>query len=165
MVLLTMQFSQAFRSFLPAALSLEPVAIAVENLSGAFLTGPFSQSPWRHAGGVLPDVGPHVVDAMTSVLGPAESARAQSQRGMVRLSLRHAAGGFSHAVLSAHHTGPPRHQLRAYGPTGVLDCDWSIADRIAGGPCVASSPRRCGRARPTPVTSAEAWRSSACSRP
>jgi predicted dehydrogenase len=128
MVLLTMQFSQAFRSFLPAALSLEPAAVAVENLSGAFLAGPFSQSPWRHAGGVLPDVGPHVVDAMTSVLGPAESARAQSHRGIVRLSVRHAAGGFSHAVLSAHHTGTPRHQLRAYGATDVVDCDWSIQD-------------------------------------
>lgn len=128
MVLLTMQFTQAVRQFLPRALALQPVGVAYENISGAFLSGPFSSSPWRHAGGVLPDVGPHVVDLLTTILGAAESAEVQSERGLVRLSLRHVAGGFSHAVLSAHHPGPPSRGLRVYSPAEVVDCDWSVPD-------------------------------------
>jgi predicted dehydrogenase len=127
-VLLTMQFTQPVRAFVPEAIASQPVGVAYENLSGAFLCGPFSQSPWRHEGGVLPDVGPHVVDLMTSILGPAEAAEATSQHGVVRLGVRHVAGGFSHAVLSAHHTGPPVHGLRVYSPSAVLDCDWGVPE-------------------------------------
>lgn len=127
-VLLTMQFSEAIRQFVPQAHALKPVGAAYENLSGAFLSGPFSSSPWRHAGGVLPDVGPHVVDLLTTILGPAEAAQAQSHQGLVRLSLRHVSGGFSHAVLSAHHTGQPVHGFRVYAPSATVEPDWDIPD-------------------------------------
>jgi predicted dehydrogenase len=128
MVLLTMQFTQAIRQFVPQAIALAPVGAAYESISGGFLDGPFSHSPWRHAGGILQDVGPHVVDLLITILGPAATAEAQSDHGLVRLTLRHASGGFSHAVLSAHYTGPPSQGLRVYAPSAVLDCDWSVPD-------------------------------------
>lgn len=124
LVVLSMRFSTAIRRFLPMAAELEPAAASYESLHGAFLDGPFSNSPWRHEGGVLPDIGPHVVDLLTTILGPAKSAAAQAERQIVRLSIRHENGGFSHAVLSAHHTGTPVQSLRAYSPTAVVDCDW-----------------------------------------
>ena len=152
-VLLTMHFSQAIRCFVPEAVAREPVGVAYENISGAFLSGPFSRSRWRHAGGVLPDVGPHVVDLMTSILGPAESAEARSQGGLVRLGVRHVEGGFSHAVLSAHHTGPPVHGLRVYAPSTVMDCDWDVPDPDRWGTVRRefADSVRTGRAHPCDV--------------
>ncbi|MFN2538803.1 MAG: Gfo/Idh/MocA family protein [Mycobacteriales bacterium] len=128
MVLLTYQFTEALRRFLPQARALKPSGAAHENISGGFLAGPFSQSPWRHEGGVLPDVGPHVVDLFTTILGPAVGGEVQTCQGLVRLGLRHESGAFSHAVLSAHHTGAGAHSLRVYAPGGVLDCDWDVPD-------------------------------------
>ncbi len=127
-VLLSLSFSAAVRQF---AASLERVELAgadYENISSAFLAGPFSQSPWRHNGGVVPDVGPHVVDLMMTLLGPVVDARVESAHGLSRLSLTHRDGAFSHAILGAHHTGPGAHRLRAYGPATVQDCDWGVPD-------------------------------------
>ena len=127
-VLLSLSFSAAVRQF---AASLERVKLAgadYKNISSAFLAGPFSQSPWRHNGGVVPDVGPHVVDLMMTLLGPVVDARVESAHGLSRLSLTHRDGAFSHAILGAHHTGPGAHRLRAYGPATVQDCDWGVPD-------------------------------------
>ncbi|NKQ59094.1 Gfo/Idh/MocA family oxidoreductase [Amycolatopsis sp. K13G38] len=38
-------------------------------LSGALLAGVYSGSPWRHDGGALADVGPHVFDLLDAALG------------------------------------------------------------------------------------------------
>ena len=128
MVFLTLRFNSAVRRFLAVAADADPVGASIENLSGGFLAGPFSQSPWRQEGGILPDGGPHVVDVLTAILGPAIAANADARRDVVRLSLRHEGGAFSHAVLSAHHTGPPVQRLRVYSPSAVLDCDWKVED-------------------------------------
>ena len=65
---------------------------------------------------------------LTAILGPAVGAAVDARRDVVRLSLRHEGGAFSHAVLGAHHTGPPVQQLRVYAPSAVLDCDWKVDD-------------------------------------
>jgi predicted dehydrogenase len=128
MVLLTLRFTESVRRFVSAALAAGAVGVAYESLSGGFLAGPFSASPWRKSGGILPDVGPHVVDLMDSLLGPVATATVTAQDGLVRLALHHAGGGFSHAVLGAHHTGPPVRSLRAYAADCVVDCDWTVPD-------------------------------------
>jgi predicted dehydrogenase len=128
MVLLSMRFSAPVRAFLAQVADADPVGAFYAALSGAFLAGPFSQSPWRHEKGVLVDVGPHVVDLMWALLGPVESGTADSHRDVVRLSMRHSGGAMSSAVLSAHHTGPAIRSLKVLTPDGVLEHDWSTPD-------------------------------------
>lgn len=128
LVLLTMHFTRAFNAFLDRCSSQDLVAVSFEGLNGAFLEGPFSQSPWRHHGGVLPDVGPHVVSACTALLGPVVDARAASHAGVVRLELTHESGALSQALLSAHHRGPAVRSLRAVTEDAVLECEWTPPD-------------------------------------
>jgi predicted dehydrogenase len=128
LVLLSMRFSAPVRAFLDEAADADPVGVFYAALSGAFLAGPFSQSPWRHEKGVLVDVGPHVVDLMWALLGPVESGTADSHRDVVRLSMRHSGGAMSSAVLSAHHTGPAIRSLKVLTPGGLLEHDWSTPD-------------------------------------
>ena len=128
MVLLSMRFSAPMRAFLAAARTADPLGASYAALSGAFLSGPFSQSPWRHERGVLVDVGPHVVDLMWALLGPVESGTAETHRDVVRLTLRHAGGAMSSAVLGAHYTGPAVRSLQVLTPGGVLQHDWSTPD-------------------------------------
>ena len=127
-VLLSMRFMTSMRAFLKEAVAADPVGAVYAGLSGAFLSGPFSQSPWRHERGVLVDVGPHVVDLLWCLLGPVESGTADTHRGVVRLSLRHTGGAMSSAVLSAHHTGPAVRSLQVLTADGVLQHDWSTPD-------------------------------------
>ena len=127
-VLLSMRFMTSVRTFLTEATAAAPIGAVYAALSGAFLSGPFSQSPWRHERGVLVDVGPHVVDLMWALLGPIESGTADTHRDVVRLTLRHAGGAMSSAVLSAHHTGPAVRSLQVLTPGGVLEHDWTTPD-------------------------------------
>lgn len=127
-VLLSMQFSAPLRAFLAAATAADPVGAVYAALSGAFLSGPFSQSPWRHERGVLADVGPHVVDLLWTLLGPVERGTAETHRDIVRLTLRHSDGALSSAVLGAHHTGPAVRTLQVLTPGEVLQHDWSTPD-------------------------------------
>lgn len=128
LVLLSMRFSASMQVFLQEARGEDPIGAAYAALSGAFLSGPFSQSPWRHERGVLVDVGPHVVDLMCALLGPVDDGSTDSHRDVVRLTLRHAGGAMSSAVLSAHHTGPAVRSLQVLTPGGVLEHDWSTPD-------------------------------------
>jgi predicted dehydrogenase len=128
LVVLSMRFVNGVRDFVRDAQAMQPSVVVYESMSNAFLEGPFSQSPWRHAGGVLPDVGPHVVDLLTRVLGPVAQASAESSGGFTRLQLTHVEGGLSQALLSAHYRGQPVRDLRAYSDAAELACDWSTAD-------------------------------------
>ncbi|MCW2544581.1 MAG: dehydrogenase [Frankiales bacterium] len=128
MVLLTLRFTEAFRRFLPAAQAISPIRATYTSLSDAFLEGPFSQSPWRHEKGILTDVGPHVVDALSSLLGPVVSAEASTVDQVVWLKLRHEGEGMSQATLSAHYAGPRVNDLAVAGRQGELACDWTVPD-------------------------------------
>lgn len=123
-----MHFMTSMRSFVQEATAADPIGAVYAGLSGAFLSGPFSQSPWRHERGVIVDVGPHVVDLMWSLLGPVESGTAETHRNVVRLNLTHVGGAMSSAVLSAHHTGPAVRSLQVLSASGVLEHDWSTPD-------------------------------------
>jgi predicted dehydrogenase len=127
MVLLTMRFTEAFRRLLPAAQAISPTRVDYTSMSNAFLEGPFSQSPWRHEKGILTDVGPHVVDAMSVLLGPVTAASAEADGKQVILTLQHEQGT-STSTLNAHHTGPRVQDLVVTGATGEVTCDWTVAD-------------------------------------
>ena len=128
LVLLSMRFSAPMRAFLHEARAADPLGAGYVALSGAFLTGPFSQSPWRHERGVLVDVGPHVIDLLWGLLGPVDTGAVDSHRNVVRLTLRHAGGAMSSALLSAHYSGPAVRSLQVLTPDGVLEHDWSRPD-------------------------------------
>jgi predicted dehydrogenase len=127
LVLLTARFSAPVRSFLAEAEAFDAFGAVHENISGGFLEGPFSQSPWRHERGALLDLGPHVLDLLTCALGPVEDIGASATRGFVRLSLRHRSGALSTSTLSAVVPGATAGQrLRLFGPGGVLEADLSV---------------------------------------
>ena len=128
MVLLSMRFSPRIRAFLDSVGEIGPVAAHYESIGAGFLEGPFSNSAWRHEGGILTDVGPHVVDLLSSILGPVVHASADVQGPFVRLALRHESGGFADAFLSATYRGQGRHGLRVYGPTAIAEPDPAIPD-------------------------------------
>jgi predicted dehydrogenase len=128
LVLLSMRFMAPMRAFVEQVAAADPLGVAYASMSGAFLEGPFSQSPWRHERGILVDVGPHVVDLMWQLLGPVDSGTAEEHRGIVRLSLGHTSGALSTSVLSAHYTGPAVRSLQVLTPAGVLEPDWGTPD-------------------------------------
>ncbi|MFB0633141.1 Gfo/Idh/MocA family protein [Streptomyces sp. AB3(2024)] len=88
----------------------------------------YAESPWRKAKGGLWDVGPHALSVLIPVLGEVTSVTAaRGPSDMVQLSLRHASGAASTAVLSL---GAPRAAagvgLELRGVEGVFALpDWS----------------------------------------
>ncbi|GLX42070.1 oxidoreductase [Streptomyces roseochromogenus] len=88
----------------------------------------YADSPWRKAKGGLWDVGPHALSVLIPVLGEVTSVTAaRGPSDLVQLSLRHASGAASTAVLSL---GAPRAAagvgLELRGAEGVFALpDWS----------------------------------------
>jgi predicted dehydrogenase len=121
MVLFTARYDTAVRTFLEEAANFEAFAAVHENLTGAFLAGPFSSSPWRHEQGVLADVGPHAVDLLTAALGPVGSIRAAVGSKLTTITIEHEGGASSTSLLSAHLVGTERRSTRLYSATGELE--------------------------------------------
>lgn len=71
-------------------------------LSGGLLSGPYSESVWRHHDGALADVGPHVVDLLDAALGPITEVVAahQSPEDLWQLVFAHEGGATSSATMS-----------------------------------------------------------------
>lgn len=90
--------------------------------------GAYADSPWRKAKGGLWDVGPHALSVLIPVLGEVTTVTAaRGPSDLVQLSLRHASGAASTAVLSL---GAPRAAagvgLELRGAEGVFALpDWS----------------------------------------
>jgi predicted dehydrogenase len=125
LVVLTGRFAPAVREFLAAASALEATGGRSWFLSGAFLSGPFSRSPWRHERGALLDVGPHALDLITAALGPARVADARvSPGGFVALTLAHDSGAVSQVSLcSTLGLADTRSGAEVFGAHGILDVD------------------------------------------
>src|SRR6059058_4560993 len=108
-----------------AARLADAVGARATFISGAFLGGPFSQSPWRHRHGALLDVGPHVIDLIDAAVGPVAAIESAAEnKGWISLQLRHQNGAVSDVAMSAS-VGMPdsRTDLELYGPTGALTLD------------------------------------------
>ncbi|WP_436493286.1 Gfo/Idh/MocA family protein [Actinokineospora sp. HUAS TT18] len=71
-------------------------------LSGALLGGQYSSSQWRHDGGALADVGPHVFDLLDAALGPVAEvvAARRSEPDLWTVVLGHESGATSTSTLS-----------------------------------------------------------------
>lgn len=93
-------------------------------LSGALLGGKYSGSAWRHAGGALMDVGPHVFDLLDAALGPAVEVVA-AHHGVADLwtvVLAHEGGATSTSSLSMFMpVDPTVTDLSVYGDGGYRE--------------------------------------------
>jgi predicted dehydrogenase len=71
-------------------------------LSGSLLGGEYSRSAWRHEGGALVDVGPHVLDLLDAALGEVNGVLAahRGEPDMWQVVLSHANGATSTATMS-----------------------------------------------------------------
>ena len=95
--------------------------------SGTLLDAKYEQSRWRHDGGALADIGPHVFDLLDAALGPVTSVeQARLDRAVWHVMLGHENGRVSTATLSMHTpTYPAITDFAVHGPHGFLAFDAS----------------------------------------
>jgi predicted dehydrogenase len=129
LVVLTARFAAPVQEFLERARASTATGGRSWFLSGAFLSGPFSASPWRHDRGSLLDVGPHALDLITAAIGPATVTGADaSPDGFVALTLRHDGGAVSQVSLCSTLPIPDaRSGVEVYGSDGMLAIDVQAA--------------------------------------
>jgi predicted dehydrogenase len=125
MVVLSYRYAEAVRAFLREAEGFAATGGRGCFISGGFLGGPFSESPWRQEQGALLDVGPHAIDLLDAALGSVVQVDARRSSGdWVALLLEHEGGAVSEVALSGR-TGIERSRVNVelYGPSGVLEID------------------------------------------
>lgn len=95
--------------------------------SGTLLDAKYERSQWRHDGGALADIGPHVFDLLDAALGPVISVeQARLDRTVWHVMLGHENGRVSTATLSMHTpTYPAVTDFAVHGPHGFLAFDAS----------------------------------------
>lgn len=103
------------------------------NLNGAFLSGPFSNSPWRHEEGALLDWGPHGVDLLWAALGAVIGGHAHERNGTFAVTMQHEGGNASQALISATRPGEPVSRLEVVTPRGLLTSDKAKRDPESDG--------------------------------
>jgi predicted dehydrogenase len=92
-------------------------------LTGALLGGQYSQSAWRHQGGALADIGPHVLDLLDAALGEVTAVlgAVRSEPDLWHIVLNHATGATSTASMSIRlPMRPSVAELAVYGGQGYL---------------------------------------------
>lgn len=90
-------------------------------LSGSLLGGEYSRSAWRHEGGALVDVGPHVLDLLDAALGEVTGVLAahRGEPDMWQVVLSHASGATSTATMSMRiPVRPSVCDIAVYGQNG-----------------------------------------------
>ena len=96
--------------------------------SGTLLDTKYERSQWRHDGGALADIGPHVFDLLDAALGPVEDVvhARLTEHGVWHVMLGHENGRVSTATLSMHTpTQPAVTDFAVHGPHGFLAFDAS----------------------------------------
>lgn len=96
--------------------------------SGTLLDAKYESSQWRHDGGALADIGPHVFDLLDAALGTIHSIEQArlTKRGVWHVMLGHENGRISTATLSMHTPAQPAiTDFAVHGPHGVLPFDAS----------------------------------------
>lgn len=91
--------------------------------SGTLMDAKYEGSRWRHTGGALADIGPHVFDLLDAALGPVTSVeRARfTAPGLWHVMLGHENGRLSTATLSMHTPAQPAvTDFAVHGPSGFL---------------------------------------------
>jgi predicted dehydrogenase len=93
-------------------------------LTGALLGGQYSASPWRHDGGALADIGPHVFDLLDAALGEITTVLAahRSEPDLWHIVFAHASGATSTATMSLRlPLRPPVSEASVYGQHGYRE--------------------------------------------
>ncbi|MBB4907151.1 Gfo/Idh/MocA family protein [Actinophytocola algeriensis] len=95
--------------------------------SGTLLDTKYENSQWRHDGGALADIGPHVFDLLDAALGPVVSVeQVRFDRQVWHVLLGHETGRLSAATLSMHTpVFPAVTDFAVHGPHGFLAFDAS----------------------------------------
>jgi len=133
-LVLTNRYRPSLRAFLRQAEDLEVIAGRATFLGdGATADGLFG-TPWRLEQGGLLDLGPHVLDALDTALGPIiEIDAAGDPLGVVALTCAHDGGAVSQGTISA--TTPNSVGglvLELIGPHGVQTFDTGRGDATDG---------------------------------
>ncbi len=134
-LMLTNRYRPSMRSFLDGATAFEPVGGRATVLSGGALPGSYFATRWRLEQGALPDLGPHVFDALDAALGSIVDVRAAGDPGgVIALTCHHDSGAVSQATVSTT-TAAERSGLvvELFGPAGVQLLDTASGDADDGG--------------------------------
>jgi predicted dehydrogenase len=104
--------------------------------SGTLLDAKYESSQWRHDGGALADIGPHVFDLLDAALGPVTDVLSARLTGpdLWHVMLGHDGGRVSTATLSMHTPADPAvTDFAVHGPGGFLsyDAGGTAQDRYA----------------------------------
>ena len=93
--------------------------------SGTLLDAKYERSQWRHDGGALADIGPHVFDLLDAALGPVDRIlQARFDHSVWHVMLGHENGRVSTAALSMHTPAEPAiTDFAVHGPQGFLGFD------------------------------------------
>jgi predicted dehydrogenase len=136
MMVLTFRYAAATRKWLDAVHAVDDwVGGEARWFSGTLVDAMYASSQWRHDGGALADIGPHVFDLLDAALGPATVKQARfTPPGLWHVVLRHEGGQVSTATLSMHTPAQPAiTDFAVHGPQGFLPYDASgeAPDRYA----------------------------------
>lgn len=166
---LTRRFAPETRAFLDSANSGDWAGGDAMWLSGALLGGPFAASQWRHDGGALHDVGPHVIDVIDAALGPVDgvlSAHYEGRTDTWMVTLRHRSPigepetypvRVSSITLSMRTpVQPSRLRVTVYGQSGVaelatretapIECYQTLLDELLEA-CALGKEHECNATR------------------
>lgn len=96
-------------------------------MSATLLDTKYENSSWRHDGGALADVGPHVFDVLDAALGPVTEVLGAhlAETGQVwHILLGHAGGETSSVTLTMHTPAvPPINDFAVFGTNGYRELD------------------------------------------
>lgn len=135
MMMLTFRYAPETRAWLDDVASVDDwVGGAGRWFSGTLMDSKYERSQWRHDGGALADIGPHVFDLLDAALGPIDrvlDARLTADT-LWHITLGHENGRVSTATLSMHTpTNPAVTDFAVHGPSGfrVFDASGDATER------------------------------------
>lgn len=127
LVMLTFRYAQGTRAWLDAVHRFDDWEGGLARwFSGTLIDAKYERSRWRHDGGALADIGPHVFDLLDAALGPIKSVEHArlTGPGLWHVMLGHDGGRLSAATLSMHTPVQPAvTDFAVHGPHGFLPYD------------------------------------------
>jgi predicted dehydrogenase len=129
LVVLTFRYADGTRKWLDQVHAVDDWAGGEARwFSGTLVDSGYQASRWRHDGGALADIGPHVLDLLDAALGKIETVEHVrfAEPGLWHLLLGHERGRLSTATLSMHTPAQPAvTNFVVHGPRGLLPYDAS----------------------------------------
>ncbi|HYQ61916.1 Gfo/Idh/MocA family oxidoreductase [Actinophytocola sp.] len=124
MLVLTFRYAAATRRWLEAVHAVDDwVGGEARWFSGTLLEARYDGSRWRHDGGALADIGPHVFDLLDAALGTVTSVEQArlTKPGLWHVMFGHDGGRLSTATMSMHTPVQPAvTDFAVHGPKGFL---------------------------------------------